>query len=108
MFWMFWKAFILSLQNFQNNNNLYRKEGMPVLFNLLGHERSGNMPQGGKRFHHVLDMPWPRQLPFAGQRREVGAVCFGEDSVGWRENGSGVDSTCIWIGDRTAEGKIKP
>ncbi len=63
MFWMFWKVFIQSLQNFQNfqnNKNLYRKESMPIMFNLLSHERSRNMPQGGKRFHHELDMPWSR------------------------------------------------
>ena len=66
------------------------------------------MPQGGKRFHHKLDMPWARQLPFARQRREIGAVRFRQDPVERRENGGGVDSSRIRIGDGATEGKIKP
>ena len=81
---------------------------MPILFNLLCKKRNGNMAEFRQCFKNILHMPWPRQLPFAGQRREVGAVCFREDSVGWCENGGGVDASRIWIGDGAAEGKIKP
>ena len=76
---------------------------MPIPFYLLCHERNGGVAQFRKRFDDELHMPWPRQLPFAGQRREIGAVCFGEDSVGWRENSGGVDASRIRIGYGAAE-----
>ena len=80
---------------------------MPIPFNLLCHEWNGGVAQFRKRFDDVLHMPWTRQLPFAGQRREVGAVRFGEDPVRWREDGGGVDPSRVRIGDGAAEGKIK-
>ena len=76
---------------------------MPIPFNLLCKKRNGGVAQFRKRFDDVLHMPWTRQLPFAGQWREVGAVRFGEDPVRWREDGGGVDPTRVWIGDGTAK-----
>ncbi len=114
IFWIFWEAFIQSLQNFQNFQNfqnkkdLNRKECVPVLLNLLCKKRNGNVAEFRQCFKNILYMPRPRQLPFAGQRREVGAVCFRKNSIGRRKDGSGVNASRIWIGDGPTEGKIKP
>ena len=76
---------------------------MPIPFNLLCHEWNGGVAQFRKRFDDVLHMPWTRQLPFAGQWREVGTVRFRQDSVRWREDGGGVDPTGVRIGDGAAK-----